>query len=86
MRLDDAKENLLYTMQALQTDTKHRFAWLTRSIEGANPQEILNRGYSIVYNRQAELVPRRAQDAAAACDLRIRLADGEIEVSIGNTR
>ena len=86
MRLDDAKENLLYTMQARLTNTKHRLALLARTIEGANPQEILNRGYSIVYNRQAELVPRRAQDAAAACDLRIRLVDGEIEVSIGNTR
>ena len=86
MRLDDAKENLLYTMQERLTNTKHRLALLIRTIEGANPQEILNRGYSIVYNRQAELVPRRAQDAAAAHDLRIRLADGEIEVSIGNTR
>ena len=68
-------------MQALQTDTKHRFAWLTRSIEGANPQEILNRGYSIVYNRQTGLVLRRAQDAVAACSLRIRLADGEIKAT-----
>ena len=81
MRLDDAKENLLYTMQARLTDTKHRLTLLTRTIEGANPQEILNRGYSIVYNRQTGLVLRRAQDAAAARELRIRLADGEIEAA-----
>jgi len=36
--------------------------------------------------RRAARVPRRARDAAAARDLRIRLVDGEIEVSIGNTR
>ena len=78
MRLDDAKENLLYTMQARMTDTKHRLALLTRTIEGANPQEILNRGYSIVYNRHTGSVLRTAQDAAAARELRIRLADGEI--------
>ena len=81
MRLDDAKENLLYTMQTRLTDTKHRLALLTRTIEGANPQEILNRGYSIVYDRQTGLVLRRAQDAAAAGKLRIRLADGEIEAA-----
>ena len=81
MRLDDAKENLLYTMQAQLTNTKHRLALLIRTIEGANPQEILNRGYSIVYNRQTGLVLRRAQDAVAACSLRIRLADGEIKAA-----
>jgi len=81
MRLDDAKENLLYTMQARLTNTKHRLALLIRTIEGANPQEILNRGYSIVYNRQTGLVLRRAQDAVAACSLRIRLADGEIKAT-----
>ena len=81
MRLDDAKENLLYTMQARLTDTKHRLALLTRTIEEANPQEILNRGYSIVYNRQTGLVLRRAQDAIAAGELRIRLADGEIKAA-----
>ena len=81
MRLDDAKENLLYTMQARLTNTKHRLALLIRTIEGANPQEILNRGYSIVYNRQTGLVLRRAQDAVAACSLRIRLADGEIKAA-----
>ena len=81
MRLDDAKENLLYTMQARLTNTKHRLALLARTIEGANPQEILNRGYSIVYNRQTGLVLRRAQDAVAAGELRIRLADGEIKAA-----
>ena len=81
MRLDDAKENLLYTMQERLTNTKHRLALLIRTIEGANPQEILNRGYSIVYNRQTGLVLRRAQDAVAACSLRIRLADGEIKAA-----
>ena len=81
MRLDDAKENLLYTMQARLTNTKHRLALLIRTIEGANPQEILNRGYSIVYNRQTGLALRRAQDAVAACSLRIRLADGEIKAT-----
>ena len=81
MRLDDAKENLLYTMQARLTNTKHRLALLARTIEGANPQEILNRGYSIVYNRQTGLVLRRAQDAVAAGELRIRLADGEIKAT-----
>ena len=81
MRLDDAKENLLYTMRARLTNTKHRLALLTRTIEGANPQEILNRGYSIVYNRQTGIVLRKAQDATVAHELRIRLADGEIAAS-----
>ena len=81
MRLDDAKENLLYAMQARLTDTRHRLALLAQTVEGANPQEILNRGYAIVYNRQTGSVLRCAQDAATAGKLRIRLADGEIAAS-----
>ena len=78
LRLDDAKERLLYTMQARITDTRHRFALLTQTIESSNPQEILNRGYSIVYDKQTGTVLRSATSACTASKLRIRLADGEI--------
>lgn len=78
LRLDDAKERLLYTMQARITDTRHQFALLTQTIESSNPQEILNRGYSIVYDKQTGTVLRSAKSACTASKLRIRLADGEI--------
>ena len=78
MRLDDAKEDLLYNMQTWLTDAKHRLALLAQTIEGANPQAILNRGYSIVYDTQSGRALRRAQDAAGGQKLRIRLAEGEI--------
>ena len=78
MRLDDAKERLLYNMQTRLTDKKHRIALLMQTIEGANPQTILNRGYAIVYDQQTGKALRRAQDAAGGRKLRIRLAEGEI--------
>ena len=78
MRLDDAKERLLYNMQTRLTDAKHRLALLAQTIEGANPQAILNRGYAIVYDQQTGKALRRAQDAAGGQKLRIRLAEGEI--------
>jgi len=82
MRLDDAKENLLYGMQTRLTDTKHRVTLLTHIIEGANPEEILNRGYSIVYDKQTGAVLRRTQDAEKSGAFRIRFADGELTASI----
>ena len=78
MRLDDAKEDLLYNMQTRLTDAKHRLALLAQTIEGANPQAILNRGYSIVYDTQSGRALRRAQDVAHGQKLRIRLTEGEI--------
>ena len=78
MRLDDAKEDLLYNMQTRLTDAKHRLALLAQTIEGANPQAILNRGYSIVYDTQSGRALRRAQDVAHGQKLRIRLAEGEL--------
>ena len=78
MRLDDAKEHLLYNMQARLTDTKYRLALLSQKIEGANPQSILERGYAIVYNRTTETVIRSVQNVSGGSKLRIRLADGEL--------
>ena len=78
MRLDDAKEHLLYNMQARLTDTKYRLALLSQKIEGANPQSILERGYAIVYNRTTETVIRSVQNVSEGSKLRIRLADGEL--------
>ena len=83
MRLDDAKEDLLYNMQTRLTDAKHRLALLAQTIEGANPQAILNRGYAIVYDQQTGKALRRAQDAAGGQKLRIRLAEGEITADAG---
>ncbi|MGP1432195.1 MAG: exodeoxyribonuclease VII large subunit [Treponema sp.] len=78
MRLDDAKEHLLHNMQTRLTDAKHRLALLSQSIESANPQSILERGYAIVYDRQTGTVLRHAQDVSAGSKLRIKVADGEI--------
>ncbi len=83
MRLDDAKEDLLYNMQTRLTDAKHRLALLAQTIEGANPQAILNRGYSIVYDTQSGRALRRAQDVAHGQKLRIRLAEGELTADAG---
>ncbi|MEL3905465.1 MAG: exodeoxyribonuclease VII large subunit [Treponema sp.] len=78
MRLDDAKEALLHTMQMRLTGTRHRLALLTQHIEGANPQELLNRGYAIVYDKDTGTVIRSAEGMTAGRSIRIRLARGEL--------
>ena len=82
MRLDDAKERLLHNMQTRLTDAKHRLALLSQSIESANPQSILERGYAIVYDRQTGTVLRYTQDVSEGSKLRIKVADGEIYAEV----
>lgn len=85
LRLDDAKEALLYATQARLIDTKHKIALLAQTIAGANPQDILKRGYAIVYAEKTGHILRTAKEAAAAHTLRVRLFDGEITASVKDT-
>lgn len=78
MRLDDAKESTLYAMQTRLADIRHHIALLRRTIESANPQEILDRGFSVVYDDHSGQVIRDAQTVTANRKLRIRLSKGEI--------
>ena len=52
LRFDDAKEEILNGMKDRLKDFRHRLDILTRTLEGADPQGILNRGYSIVCNKE----------------------------------
>ncbi len=84
MRLDDAKEDLLQNMQDKLTAVRHRLALISKTIEGANPNDILRRGYSIVYNKDTGAVIR---DAAAVKDgERLRIALHKGELSAVNTK
>ncbi len=73
MRLDDAKEALIHNMREQLTAKRHRLELLTKDIEGANPQDILRRGYSIVYDGKTGTVIRDADRVKVGQPLRITL-------------
>lgn len=85
LRLDDAKEALLYATQARLIDAKHTVALLAQTIAGANPQDILKRGYAIVSAEKTGRILRTAKEAAAAHMVRVRLFDGEITALVKDT-
>ncbi|MGP1594571.1 MAG: exodeoxyribonuclease VII large subunit [Treponema sp.] len=76
MRLDDAKENMLFFMQERLTNEKHTLALLTKTIEAANPQEILKRGYAIVQDKKTGTIIRNAAAVGKKQPLTIVLHTG----------
>lgn len=76
MRLDDAKENILFFMQERLSSEKHKLALLAKTIESANPQDILQRGYAIVQDKKTGTIIRNAAAVEAEQQLTIVLHTG----------
>ena len=80
MRFDDAKETLLIAMRDKITSAKHSLALLTKTIEAANPQDILERGYAIVYDRATDKIVTDVQKVTNGQKLRIQVSNGSLSV------
>ncbi len=82
LRLDDAKETLLSTMRDRTREMQHRIALYREQIRGANPADILKRGYSIVRDAESGVVLRNAADTAPGCRLVIQPERGTISARV----
>ncbi|MGP1454333.1 MAG: exodeoxyribonuclease VII large subunit [Treponema sp.] len=80
MRFDDAKETLLMAMRDKIISTKHALALLTKTIETANPQDILKRGYAIVYDKATGKIITKVQEVTSGQKLRITVSNGSLSV------
>ena len=85
MRLDDAKEQVLFSMQERLTAEKHRLALLVKTIEAANPRDILKRGYAIVQDPKTGVFIRNTAGVETGQQLKIILHSGSLAARVEET-
>ena len=81
-RFDNAKEEILSAMQDRCKEFRQRLLVLNKILEGANPQGILDRGYSIVRNAETGKTIRSFSQVKEGENLLIQPSKGKIEVEV----
>ncbi|UTY25568.1 exodeoxyribonuclease VII large subunit [Treponema denticola] len=81
-RFDNAKEEILSGMQERCKEFRQRLLVLNKILEGANPQGILDRGYSIVRNAQTGKTIRSFSQVKEGESLLIQPSKGTIEAEV----
>mgnify|MGYP006273401601 CR=1 FL=1 len=81
-RLDDAKEELRRRMESRIVETRRRLELASARLEGANPYDILARGYAIVRDRKSGAVLPHSDAARNAAVLRLQMRDGELDARV----
>ncbi|MBQ0051069.1 MAG: exodeoxyribonuclease VII large subunit [Treponema sp.] len=80
-RLENARENLLSGINDKIKDTRNFIQQSVSILEGASPQTILNRGYSMVRTPEGKIV-RSQQDVSSGTKLQIYPASGMISATV----
>jgi len=81
-RFDDAKEELLYSMENRTVDFRQRLRFALQTLEGANPKVILERGYSVVRDSTTGAVIRSAQETKEGQVLEIIPHEGKLTARV----
>ena len=81
-RFDNAKEEILSGMQERCKEFRQRLLVLNKILEGANPQGILDRGYSIVRNAETGKTIRSFSQVKEGESLLIQPSKGKIEAEV----
>ncbi|MDR2521928.1 MAG: exodeoxyribonuclease VII large subunit, partial [Spirochaetaceae bacterium] len=82
VRLDDAKEALLDTLNERLTQARTRLEMQTLALETASPLAVLERGFSIVTNTRTGAVVKADTDVLRGDVLHIRPARGRLTASV----
>jgi exodeoxyribonuclease VII large subunit len=86
LRFDDAKEALIDSLSDRVRDAKHRIAILSEKLEGANPGNILKRGYAMVRDRDTGKIIRSAADTKEGSIIEIIPERGSITARVEELR
>ncbi|MGI5173943.1 exodeoxyribonuclease VII large subunit [Treponema sp. OMZ 840] len=81
-RFDDAKEELLFSVQERIDTAKQRIAFARRDLEAANPRSILERGYSVVTDSVTGHIIKDASQTVSGQNLLIQPYKGNIRVIV----
>ena len=82
---DDAKIALLQNMQARTDAFRQRVERSAQILEGANPREILKRGYAFVRDAATKKIIRKSADALAGTRIEIIPSEGMITAQVVET-
>ncbi|UTC74283.1 exodeoxyribonuclease VII large subunit [Treponema sp. OMZ 792] len=86
VRFDNAKEEILAGMQDRCREFKQKLLILNKILEGANPQAILDRGYSIVRNAETGKTIRSFSQVKEGELVLIQPSKGTIEAEVKKAR
>jgi exodeoxyribonuclease VII large subunit len=81
-RFDNAKVALLQNMDTKLKDTKQHVQMCMQILEGASPQTILARGYSMVRDKTTQEIVRDASQTAVGAQLEIVPAKGKLTAQV----
>ena len=85
-RFDGAKVALLQNIDEKLKEAKHRIEVCTHVLEGASPEKIFARGYSMVRDIKSGEVVRDASRIAVGAELEIVPAKGELTATVKSVR
>ncbi|MBO8176744.1 MAG: exodeoxyribonuclease VII large subunit [Bacillus sp. (in: Bacteria)] len=76
---------LIKNMVSILTHQKQLFQKQVATLDALSPLKIMNRGYSVVYNKEQAIV-KRIKDVAKGDQVTIRVTDGQIECTVQSTK
>ncbi|MBN1524876.1 MAG: exodeoxyribonuclease VII large subunit [Spirochaetales bacterium] len=85
LRVDDAKELMLYSMKDALLKTRHRFALLVNTIEASSPKQILKRGFAVVTDTDCGKILTGTKQTKPGHSLSISLYEGTIIAEVKET-
>ncbi|MDR2588075.1 MAG: exodeoxyribonuclease VII large subunit [Spirochaetales bacterium] len=86
LRLDDAKERLLFGVRGAAQACQRRLELAQALLESRSPKDILRRGYAIVRRPASGEVIKAASFLSRGDEVSIRFYEGEADVSVKETR
>ncbi len=82
LRLDDAKETLIYGLKNTVKEKRHRYELLSQALISASPFEILKRGYALVTDSATKRVVSAGSQAQPGEALNIRFYASSIDALV----
>ena len=83
-RIDRSAQSLAVATDRVMRSKRHAFEPIARVVETLNPLATLERGYAVVTRRDGHYITK-ADQAREAAALTVRFADGEVDVTTGES-
>ncbi len=81
-QLENVKKDIVQAMQIQQKEKKHTLISYIKQLDALSPLKVMARGYSLVYGADNKGLIASASDVEAGDNVRIKLADGELDCSV----